>query len=229
MRSLSIYLPTRKSSQRAPEKNTRKFSGVQGGLLELKLKELVKLEMADEIILSSNDERSLEIGRSFQKRFDKIRLEERPEHLAASYTSLTDLIEYAGKLAKGDDILWTHVTSPFCGSEIYRRAVKQYYLRQQDFDSLVGVRKFQNFLWDPEAKDLINRLGRQKWPPTQELRLLYEISNAVFIAPKQYYLEHKDRLGVRPFLFEMEKIPSLDIDDEEDFKIAEGVYERIYR
>lgn len=230
MKTLSIFLPTRKGSQRAREKNTREFAGVSGGLLELKLRELVKLKEAHEIVLSTNDEKSLEIGGRFQKTYPKIRLEERPEHLAKSDTDLTDLIEYAGQVTQGSDILWTHVTSPFCLSGHYRESIKEYYQRiQVYYDSLVGVRKFQNFLWDPESKDLVNRIGAVKWPATQDLRLWYEINNAIFLAPRSAYLKYKDRLGIAPYLLIMDKIPSLDIDDEEDFTIAEGVYDRIYK
>ena len=35
-----------------------------------------------------------------------------------------------------------------------------------------------------------------------------------------------DRVGDNPYLFEMNKLNSLDVDWEEDFKIAEAVYDK---
>ena len=56
------FLPCRKGSQRVPNKNTRTFAGIEGGLLRIKLEELLKAQLIDEIILSSNDDEVIRIG-----------------------------------------------------------------------------------------------------------------------------------------------------------------------
>jgi CMP-N-acetylneuraminic acid synthetase len=60
-----VFLPCRKGSQRVPNKNTRPFAGVDGGLLRIKLEELLKAKLIDKIILSSNDAEVLQIGKEF--------------------------------------------------------------------------------------------------------------------------------------------------------------------
>ena len=45
-----VFLPCRKGSQRVPNKNTRPFAGVDGGLLRIKLEELLKAKLIDKII-----------------------------------------------------------------------------------------------------------------------------------------------------------------------------------
>ena len=56
--------------------------------------------------------------------------------------------------------------------------------------------------------------------------MLYEINSAIFITPRDIYIKNKDRVGKRPYLFEMNKLESLDVDWENDFKIAEAVYDK---
>ncbi|HET7361054.1 MAG TPA: hypothetical protein VFI78_03890 [Salinimicrobium sp.] len=226
--NVSIFLPTRKGSQRAPNKNTRKFGNFEGGLLELKLKQLVRVKNVREIVLSTNDERSMEIAEEFLPKHSKLKVIVRPGHLAASNTKLLDLIDYVPEIVSSEHILWTHVTSPFCDEKYYNQAIRDYITGIEDgFDSLVSVREFKNFLWDPEEKDIINRKSSSFWPNTQDLKDLFELNNAIFLASRNAYQKDHNRLGSALKLFEMKKIPSFDIDDEEDFKIAEAIYDKL--
>ncbi|MFD2518541.1 acylneuraminate cytidylyltransferase family protein [Salinimicrobium flavum] len=226
--SIAVFLPTRKGSERVKNKNTRKFSKFEGGLLELKLTQLRDLQV-EEVILSTNDEASIAVAEEFLNDFPTLRVIPRPEYLALSTTSLSDLINYVPGLTRCEHILWTHVTSPLVGTAIYSNCLAAYKKSlNEGFDSLMSVTPFQNFLWNKERNDIINRIGKERWPKTQDLETLYEINSAVFISPKVVYKEQQDRVGKHPFLFEMEKITSLDVDWEEDFKIAEAVYDKYY-
>lgn len=227
--SIAVFLPTRKGSQRVPNKNTRPFSGFPDGLLELKLTQLVKLKV-DEIILSTNDEVCIKIVNKFILEFPNIKLDIRPDYLASSSTNLSDLIAYVPTLTTCEHILWTHVTSPFVDAELYNLSIDKYRNSlDQGFDSLISVTPFQNFLWSSEVNDIINRIGETRWPQTQDLKKLHELNSAIFLSHRSIYEDHGDRVGKQPFLFEMSKIQSLDIDWEQDFKIAEAVYEKHYK
>ncbi|UBZ06857.1 hypothetical protein LDL76_16060 [Salegentibacter mishustinae] len=224
--SISVFLPTRKGSERVKNKNIRKFSDFEGGLLELKLRQLTKLDV-DEVILSTNDEESIAIARNLEKDFPKLKIDIRPDYLASSNTSLSDLIAYVPEIIKSENILWTHVTSPMVTHEVYESCIENFYESlRSGFDSLMSVTVFQNFLWKKDLNDIINRKGKERWPKTQDLEVLYEINSAVFITPKETYKLKRDRVGDKPFLFEMNKLTSIDVDWEEDFKIAEAVYDK---
>ena len=54
-------IPTRKGSQRVKDKNTKRFGDTN--LLEHKIKQLKKIKDIDEIILTTDCEKSMEIGR----------------------------------------------------------------------------------------------------------------------------------------------------------------------
>lgn len=221
---VSVFLPTRKGSERVINKNTRYFAGVKGGLLSIKLQQLLKLEQVTEIVLSTNDPASIEVARSIKER--KIKIIQRPEELALSTTNLSDLIDYAPGICQEEHLLWTHVTSPFTTDKEYHRAINDYFkaLNTNQFDSLMSGRWFQNFLWSPTTNTVINKEGNLKWPRTQDLVKLFEVDSAIFLAAKTVYYQEKDRVGKFPFLFEQKSQASFDVDWEDDFEIAEKLY-----
>ncbi len=227
--SIAVFLPTRKGSQRVLNKNTRPFAGYNGGLLELKLKQLMRLKV-DEVILSTNDESSIEIANNLKNDFPNLKIVIRPEYLALSSTSLSDLIAYVPSLTKCDHILWTHVTSPMINASLYDKSIGKYLSSlKEGNDSLMTVNSFKNFLWSKQKNDIINRIGDKRWPQTQDLEELYEINNAVFLASREIYERNFDRVGQNPILFELDKISALDVDWQEDFQLAEVVYEKFYK
>lgn len=193
----------------------------------MKLEQLIKVQEAAEIVISTNDERSMKIAESYQKCTEKIKLIERPEELGHSKTILSDLIMYAGEVCSSENILWTHVTSPFFDAGMYSEAIKKYNTGSKTgADSLVTGRKYHDFLLKVETKEIINNHSGQQWPRTQDLDDFFELNNAVFLASAELFRKG-NRIGSHPVFMETGKIASLDIDNEEDFTIAEAVYERI--
>mgnify|MGYP001242102116 FL=1 len=49
------------------------------------------------------------------------------------------------------------------------------------------------------------------------------VNNSIFISSKKNYIKFKNRIGKKPFLMEIEKIKSFDVDWPEDFRIAENI------
>jgi CMP-N-acetylneuraminic acid synthetase len=221
---ISVFLPTRKGSERVIGKNTREFATVKGGLLRIKLEQLVNCMNIDEIVLSSNDDESLFLGKEFAEKSKKVKVIERPEHLALSSTSLIDLVKYVPNIVSNEHILWTHVTSPFITSVDYDEIIEAYFSNLLIHDSLMTVKKIQNFLWDIESNDIINRVNTEKWPRTQDLKPYYEVDSGVFISSVSNYKSLNDRIGKKPYLFVQEGIKSFDVDWEEDFKLGEILY-----
>lgn len=220
---VAFFLPARKGSQRVKNKNTRPFAGIEGGLLANKLEQLLAAERIDEIVLSTNDEECLSIGRKYAERSPRLRVVERPDELCLDTTNLQDLICYVPTITSAEHILWGHVTTPLADAASYDAAVEDYFASLDDgFDSLVGVTELKNFLLDAEGR-LINNTTELPWPRTQDLAPLYEINHTVFLAPREIYIEQRNRLGRRPKLHVMDKISSMDIDWEEDFVIAEAL------
>ena len=155
------------------------------------------------------------------------------ETLVKTYTKNIDYKvekEKEGKISKSNKEIITLTPDCFkrlCLLSKTKKAeeVRTYYLELENgFDSLMTVNSFRNFLWDSDKNDLVNRKGIEKWPRTQDLKIYYEIDSAVFLTSRQIYINNMDRIGNSPYLYELDKIKSTDIDWPEDFKLAEVIY-----
>ena len=62
--TVNVFLPMRAGSERIPEKNTKTFSGIKGGLCRIKLEQLVKCDLVSKIFVSTNDKEVLKIYKS---------------------------------------------------------------------------------------------------------------------------------------------------------------------
>lgn len=222
---VTAFLPCRAGSQRVPRKNTKRFSGIEGGLLTVKLNQLLKVPLINNIVLSTNDQEVVDIALAISER---IIIYKRPEHLASSETSTDELINYVPKIIEEGHVLWTHVTSPFLDDKIYQMAIRKYLeeINLGNYDSLMTVNKIQTFLWDKKGSMNYDR-GKEKWPRTQTLPELYEVNSGIFINSVNNYLKFNDRIGEKPFLYQTEGFSSFDIDWPEDFKLGELIHQSI--
>ena len=91
----------------------------------------------------------------------------------------------------------------------------------------MSVTKIQKFMWDSKGALNYDR-ELHKWPQTQDLPALWEINSGAFVASKNTYIERLDRIGVRPFLYELKSETALDIDHLGDFRIAEILYSQTH-
>lgn len=223
---ISVFLPCRAGSERVPHKNTRTFAGIEGGLLKIKLQQLIACNAIDTIVLSTNDEEVIQLAKTISS--DKIKIDKRPEHLATSSTSTDDLVKYVPSIISEGAVLWTHVTSPFIDGKIYEEAINTYkeVLSKGENDSLMSVTALRTFIWNKEGAVNYDR-NKEKWPRTQTIEPLYEINSGIFLADIDIYKNLQDRIGKKPFLFENNDIDSFDIDWEEDFFIAEAIYKKL--
>lgn len=225
---IAFYLPTRKGSERVKNKNTKPFAGIEGGLIENKINQLVETNLIDEIILSTNDETCMEIAEKYAAGDKRIRIIPRPEELCLSTTNLQDLICYVPQITDADHILWGHVTTPLAGADQYDAGIQLYLDKlNEGYDSLVGVTELKNFLLNKDGK-LINNTTDIPWPRTQDLEALYEINHTMFLAKREVYVEQKNRIGQKPLLHVMDELHSFDIDWPDDFMIAEIMYKNLY-
>ncbi len=223
---IAFFLPTRKGSERVKSKNTKPFAGIEGGLVENKIKQLLATKHIDEILFSSNDEMCIAIAEKYASD-SRLRIIPRPNELCLSTTNLQDLICYVPTITNADHILWGHVTTPLVEAKVYDTAIEQYLSKiTKGYDSLVSVKELKNFLLNQEGK-LVNNTTDIPWPRTQDLEPLYEINHAIFLAKRSVYTEQKNRIGQKPLLYIMDEIHSKDIDWEEDFKIAEIMYKTL--
>ncbi len=220
--TISVFLPCRAGSERVPNKNTKSFAGLEGGLVKLKLTQLSRIRQLHRIYLSTNDSQVIDIAQSME--IPNLVIHRRDESLATSQTSTDLLVEHASTLVQSEHVIWTHVTSPFFDELSLSRAIDVYFDGiSSGFDSLMTVKKIHGFLW-ADGQPLNYDRSIEKWPRTQTIKAVYEVDSAAFIAPKSIYEQLNDRIGQKPLLFESTEIESFDIDWPAQFDLAERLY-----
>jgi CMP-N-acetylneuraminic acid synthetase len=229
--SISVILPMRAGSKRVPKKNMRPFASARFGLAEIKLRHLLKFPYFDEIIVDTDEPLISELLSLLEDEglaTERIRVEPRDPLLAHDLASTDDLIRYAGAKSNSTHTLWTHVTSPLAGSDVYIDAIKKYHdsCLESRWDSLMSVTPLQEFIWD-ENGPVNYDPAVERWPRTQTLPDWFFINSAIFIAPTTLLRDEGRRVGDKPLLFRMDKVSSLDIDGLDDFSMAQAVYQAV--
>ncbi|MDA8537607.1 hypothetical protein N9K55_02740 [Candidatus Pelagibacter bacterium] len=220
---INAFLPCKKKSNRVKNKNKRKFANINFGLVKIKLNQLLKAKLINNIYLSTNDQQIINFAKNLKSK--KIIIHKRDdESLSQDHTITQKLISHAMKIIPDGHILWTHVTSPFVGPKIYDEVIKKYKRVIKDKnDSLMTITKVKGFIWD-DVKSINYDYKKTKWPRTQDIKPLNKINSAIFLNSRDNYFKFKNRLGKKPFMFELIKYYGLDIDDVEDFYLAEFLF-----
>ncbi len=220
---LTVFLPCRSGSERVIKKNTRRFADVKNGLIEIKLRQLMQVSSISKIVVSTDDEDVKVAARACSD--ERVVVDTRPEHLASSATVTEDIINYVPTIIPTGTVLWTHVTSPFITADMYEAAIAAYFDALPEYDSLMSVTKMHKFIWNRETAISYDR-SKFKWPRTQTLEPLFEVNSGMFINSIDNYRSQEDRIGNKPYLYEMNEKDAFDIDWEIDFEIAKLMWSK---
>ena len=223
-KKITVILPARAGSERVIHKNTRPFADFEGGLLELKLKQLSAVEEVNRIIVSSNDLDIIEYANNFSSKIDsRVVAIERPNELGLSSTPMSAFIRYAATLEQDGVMLMTHVTHPFVTSKVFSDLIEAWCAAEEKgYDSLVTVTTLHKFIWDENGPynydDTI-----EKWPRSQDIKPLFEINHAAYIIPFMRMREVDDRVGTNVYLYSLAENISMDIDWEDQFQLLNDI------
>ena len=87
------------------------------------------------------------------------------------------------------------------------------------YDSLFGVTRIATRLWDVLGRPINHNPAILL--QTQDLPPVYEENSCMYIFTRQNLEINRNRLGARPFMFEIERGEAWDIDEELDFSIVD--------
>lgn len=205
-------VPMKLNNRRLPQKNTKSFTNGKP-LCYYILSTLLKVEGVDEVyVYCSNPEIKDFIP-------DGVTYLKRSESLDKDSTSMTEVLTCFTKEVPADIYVMTHTTAPFISKESIERGV--YAVKSGEYDSSFAAKKLQDFLWK-DGKPFNYALDNI--PRTQDLLPLYEETSGFYIYKKEVMSELHRRIGENPFIVEVGEIESIDIDEAEDFMIADAVY-----
>ena len=215
---VTALLPMKGHSERVPNKNMRMFAGKP--LYHCVAEILEMSEFIDSIVINTD---SLIIAEDAQKNFSKVEIHKRPAELCGDMVPMNDIITFDLMHIENESILQTHSTNPLLSLETLNRAISCSEDIIPEKDSLFSVTKYQTRLYWGNGKALNHDpsvlLRTQDLPPIFE-----ENSNLYIFSKKAFTDSGKLRIGLKPYMFEMNKLEAIDIDEEEDFILAEMRY-----
>lgn len=212
--TITALVPMRHHSQRVPGKNYRLLAGRP--LYQHVIANLLQVKELTQIVVDTDSE---EIITGIQQNFPSVKIINRPEHLRADSIPMNEILLNDVAQFPSDLYLQTHSTNPLVKAETFSRAIRTLTALYPSYDSLFGVTRLQSRLWDSLGR-AINH-NPDILLQTQELPIVYEENSCVYLFTGENLQRRRNRLGERPYLFEIERDEAWDIDEEIDFRLVE--------
>ena len=218
-----VFVPMRSGSKSIKNKNIKLFCGHP--LFYWGISEALESNCFDEIIISTD---SVEYGQMVLDYFtvDKIKVDLRPEILAADETSTEDvLLEFFSRTARyGECLCILHqITSPFVKAEDFAEIVRRYH--SGCFDTLLSGVLFKRFIWDQKNKPL-NYMPMDR-PRRQDMENYYCENGALYAFGVKPFIQQRSRLFGKIGIVEMSDDSLIELDEIRDWVIAEKLFEDI--
>jgi len=219
MTEIVALLPMKGHSERVTGKNLRPMAGRP--LYHWIMGSLLATAAISEVVVDTDSE---ELADDVAANFGSVTIRERPDELRGDLVPMHDIVaRFVSEHATLDHVLQTHATNPLLTSETLARAVETY-LGDESHDSLMSVTEKRVRLFDDGGRPLNH--DPEVLLRTQDLAPVYEENSNIYIASRAVVTSTGMRIGADPLLFPIDRIESLDIDEEIDFTIVKCLLER---
>lgn len=205
-------VPMKLNNRRLPQKNTKSFTNGKP-LCHYILSTLLTVESVDEVyVYCSNPDIQEFIP-------ERVKYLQRSTSLDQDTTKMNEVLHCFANEVPADIYVMTHTTAPFIKKESIEKGLKA--VKSGEYDSSFAAKKLQDFLWK-DGKPFNYELNNI--PRTQDLPALYEETSGFYIYRNHVMTDLNRRIGDKPFIVEVGEIESVDIDEAEDFMIADAIY-----
>lgn len=209
---ITAIVPMKLNNRRLPQKNTKSFTNGMP-LCHYILSTLLKVKEIDEVYVYCSNPKIIEFipkGVKYLKR---------SENLDRDDTKMNEVLKSFAQDIPSDIYVMTHTTSPFLKATSIQNGLRA--VLNGNYDSAFTAKKLQDFLW----KDGVPfNYSLDAIPRTQDLPPIYKETSGFYIYKSNVITELNRRIGNTPFIVEVSEIESIDIDEMEDFMIADAVY-----
>lgn len=203
-------MPIKLKNERCPGKNTRMLGTKP--LLQYELDSLKATGLCDSINVYCSSEdvvHYLPEGVNFVKR---------PEVLDLPTSNFSQIFETFMNEVDADIYVYAHATAPFIKKETMEQCINA--VKSGEYDSAFCALKLQDYLWqngEPLNFDATNV------PRTQDLTPIYQETSGVYVFTKDVFKTKHRRIGDKPYVSEVSFKEAVDIDNPEDFDLAEKI------
>lgn len=211
MKTVAI-VPMKLNNRRLPQKNTKAFKNGKP-LCWYILETLKQVNGIDVVYVYCSNPSIKDFIPS------DVKYLQRPTSLDQDTTSMTEVLTLFAKEVSADIYVMTHTTAPFVKKESIEKGLNA--VKSGEYDSSFAAKKLQDFLWQ-DGKPLNYNLDNI--PRTQDLPALYVETSGFYIYTSSVINNLNRRIGEKPYVVEVGEIESVDIDEPEDFLIADAIY-----
>ncbi|MBO4993034.1 MAG: acylneuraminate cytidylyltransferase family protein [Alistipes sp.] len=204
------FVPIRLNSQRVEGKNLRELGGRP--LMAYLLESLAAARNIDKVYVYCSNPAIVEYLP------EGVEWLQRDERLDQNTTLGEEIYDAFTREVEADIYILAHATSPFIRTATIEQAVRS--VESGEYDSAFSAERVQTFAWW-QGRPLNYSL--QHVPRTQDLEPLYVETSAFFVFRAEVWREQHRRIGQRPYMAVTDRIESMDIDDPDDFLLAEAI------
>ena len=216
MKKVTAVIPVRKGSVRVKNKNLKPFAGTS--LLEVKIEQLKRVKLLDDIIVSSDCDHMLKIASDMG-----VKTHVREDYYASSVATNSEFFENLARSVDSEHIMYSPVTCPLISLETYHDCLSEY-KKSTQAENIVTVSCVKHHMWK-DGKPL--NYDIKSSPNSQDLPDIYSITYGVCILSREDMIANKNVVTQNPTFKILDEIESVDIDTEFDFMLAEMVYKKI--
>ena len=210
-------VPMKLNNTRLPGKNTKEFTNGEP-LCKYILNTLLSIDLLDEIYVycSNPDIKTfLPAGVKYLKR---------SETLDSDSTKINEVLYAFSEDVTADVYLMTHTTAPFISRDSLVKGLEA--VLSGKYDSSFAAIKCQDFMWK-DNKPMNYSLDAI--PRTQDLDPIFMETSGFYCYNYDLIHEHNRRIGMNPKIIEVTEIEAIDIDEPEDFMLADAVFNFIIK
>src|SRR5436190_9371979 len=215
---IAAIVPMRHSSERVPGKNYRPFAGRP--LYHHIINSLLACPQITDVVIDTD---SPTIMADAAEHFPQVKVIERPERTRGGMVPTNEVLLHDVKQVPANFYLQTHSTNPLLRAQTISMAIDSFLSNYPTYDSRFSVTRLQTRLWDQQGRAVNHNPA--VLPRTQDLPPIYEENSNLYIFTAQTLEQRRNRIGERPYMFEVDHLEATDIDEEVDFQVAGFLYQ----
>lgn len=217
---IAALLPMKGNSERVPNKNMRLFNGAP--LYHVILKQLLASRNITKVVIDTDSEKIKEDVQNF---FPSVIVVDRPVSIQGDFVPMNDIIAYDLSQIEADVYIQTHSTNPLLTFATIDKAIESFKEKQDSHDSVFSVTRLQTRLYWGDGSPVNHNPAELL--RTQDLPPVYEENSNFYVFTKDAFVKSGNRrIGLKPLMFEVDKLEAIDIDEPQDFIIAEILHKQ---
>ncbi|WP_353097081.1 acylneuraminate cytidylyltransferase family protein [Tissierella praeacuta] len=209
----ACFIPIKSNSERVLGKNFRVLNGKK--LYEYIITNAIEAQCFDDVYVDTNSEEIKKYANELG-----VKVIDREPRLAENTANGNDLLVYQQELHPEYDYYFQlFATAPYLQPDSIRNCAN-FMLNSEEFDSCFTAVPNHGFYW---LNNLPVNYRPDVLPRSQDLVPVMEETTGMYGISSESLKKYKSRIGRKPYIYCVNKFEAVDINTEEDLKMAEFV------